>query len=299
MSVAEIAALIGRSSTFVNGRLDARMVAKRTRSETALAYIRTHPSYAEKLYKWKVKDPGAVTEAKLLLMTMIITEGCIRRNEVHFTNTQEILHDMFRRAVRDAYGDVRVGRSNRNSRFSGKLLTDDIAPHIQGKVFSKACLSQILSSQALCAKVARIITDTEGSMIISAKKAPRNYTVESRIVLASTNPAFRLQIQAILMALGIESHMNRLGVHVMKKEHIKRFIESVGFTPGLRVIRKRAGLSVWYGHDKSVMAKAFLYISDRQDRAWGNPKRCLFADCTSREQTIERLMSIYRQVSGG
>ncbi len=299
MSMNEIAELVGRSPTFVRKRLMKAGSKLRTRGEGTRAYIGRHPEYAEKLYKWKVNDPGVISDAKLLLMTMIITEGCVCKSAIHFTNTQDLLHLMFRQCVKEAYGDIWIGRNRLNSRFHGKLVINDIAPHIRGKAFSQPCLDRILTSKELCAKTTRIIADTEGSMIISVRKAPRNFTVEFRVVLASSNAAFRSQIQAILAALGIESRTNRIGVHIMKKEHIKTFIDVVGFTPGLKVIRKKAGLAVWYGREKSIMTKVFLYVSDFQDKAWGNPRRFLFADCTSREQTIERLMSIYRQVSGG
>jgi hypothetical protein len=299
MSLSEIAAMVGRTQTFVRKRLLKGGTRLRSKSEGRDVHWQRHPEYVDKLYKWKVKDPGVITEAKLLLMTMIITEGCICRSSIHFTNAQELLHARFRELVHEAYGDIRVGRNNLNSRFSSVLITKDIAPHVRGKVFSQACLDLIISSRDLCAKVARIIADTEGSMIISVRRAPNNYTVEFRVVLACTNPGFSAQIKTLLESLGIESRINRVGVHILKKECFKRFVEVVGFTPGLKVIRKKAGLSVWYGCDKSTMTRVFRWISDEQDKAWGNPKRFLFANCKTREQTVERLMSIYRQVSGG
>jgi len=299
MSINEIAARIGRSRTFVTKRLLRAGVAPRSRQEGKAAYIQRHPEYAAKIYKWRVRNPGVITDAKILLMTAIITEGCICKSGIHFTNTQEQLHGMFRHLVLEAYGDIHIGRNGLNSRFSSIAVREDMAPHIQGKVFSQACLDRILSSRELCAKIMRIIADTEGSMIISIRKAPRNFTVEFRVVLASTNRMFSTQIKAILNALGMDSNINRVGVHIMKKDHIKKFVEIVGFTPGLKVIRKKAGVGVWYGCDKSIMTRVFLHISDYQDEAWGNPIRFLFANCQTREATLERLMSIYRQVSGG
>jgi len=299
MSLNEIAAQVGRSQTYVRKRLLKQGISLRTRGQGSRAYRERHPEYMNRLYKWKVNDPGVVTQARLLMMTLIITEGCLSKHTVQFTNTQEQLHQRFRDAARDAYGEITLGRNGLNSRISSSLVLRDLEPHIRGKVFSEQCLRLITASNELCVKVCRIIADTEGSMIISVRRAPRNFTVEFRVVLASTNQAFSRQIQTMLASLGMQSNINRVGVHIMRKEHIKAFVQMVGFTPGLKVIRKKAGYGVWYGHDKSIMTKVFLWISDRQDDARGNPKKFVFADCKTREQTVERLMSIYRQVCGG
>jgi len=271
----------------------------RTRWEGTEIFYRRHPEHYDRLIKWKVRDFGHITDAKLLLMAMIITEGCICRHTIHFTNTQEMLHERFKQLIHEAYGDVRVGRNGLNSRISSTQIIKELSPHIAGKVFAGSILSRILSSHNLAIRVAKIIADTEGSMIISIRRAPRNYTVEFRVVLACTNSAFSVQIKAILGSLGIESRINRVGVHILSHDNIKRFVELVGFTPGIKVVRKKAGVAVWYGHDKNTMSRIFLRVSEEQKRVWGNPARGLFASCKTREKTVERLMSLYREANVG
>lgn len=299
LSINEIAERAGRSFEFVRKRLLKEGAKLRSKEEGTALYRQRHPEYWDKVLKWKVKDAGVVTEAKLLLMCMIITEGCISRHTIQFANTQEILHERFRDLVQEAYGEVKLGRNGLNSRICSKNITDELAPQLEGKVFSKPVMEHIMSSQHLAKKIGRIIADTEGSMILSVRKAPRNYTVEHRIVLASTNPPFSEQVSIVLRSMGIGSRINRVGVQIMRAEDVTRFIKVVGFTPGLHVIRKKAGYGIWYGKDKSVISQVFLRVSQEQKRSWGRRGAGVFADCKTREETVERLMSIYQQVSGG
>src|SRR5260370_29232503 len=115
------------------------------------------------------------------------------------------------------------------------------------KFLPEPIIEYLLKSKPAASRMLRIIANTEGSMIASIRKTARNYTVESRIVLASTNNRFSDQISRLLTSLSIGSRSSADGVVVNRKEDIIRFIRAVGFSPGVRVVRKRAGMSSWYG----------------------------------------------------
>jgi hypothetical protein len=300
MSVSEIAAKVNRSKTYVRNRLLKRGVKLRTREEgSRISRERGHWHYVLPNETYRVRDYGVITDDKSLLLTLVITEGHRNRSCIAFTNTQEPLHEEFRRFVHSVYGDVHVGRTRIQSKVGRVEIAREVGELTPQKAFAAPVLEFIMRSPSLTSRVLRIIADTEGSMILSVKKAPRNLTVEHRVVLASYNPVFTEQIVTLLKSIGIHSTSSRVGAQVMQSEAIVQFIEKVGFSPGLRVIKRKAGHSIWFGCDKSVISKVFLRVNDEQRRVWGRRDRGFFADCRTREETVERLMSVYRQVSGG
>jgi hypothetical protein len=300
LSINEIAGRAGRSACFVRKRLLKLGVKMRTREEGTRLWRATHEIHlGEYKPKYRVSDFGRLTDPKVKLLTMVITEGHRVHSGVGFTNTQELLHAQFKDMVLAVYGNVYVRRVRIQSIVSSVEIAREVESFAPGKFFADSVFEYILHSAALSKQVLRIVADTEGSMILSARKAPHNYTVEHRVVLASSNPRFTEQLAMMLRFIGIGSSINRIGVQIMKAEDVARFIAEVGFTPGLRVIRKKAGYGIWFGKDKSVISQVCLRISQEQRRTWGKMSDGVFADCKTREETIERLMSIYRQVCSG
>ena len=298
MSISEVATSVNRSYSAVRKSLLTTGVSLRTKGEGTRMHIERHPEWARQFIKYHVGEPG-ITDDKILLLTMIITEGYVDRTSVGFTNVQHSLHKEFEKLFADVYGSVRVGKTGILSRVSSTEIAKDIASLMSEKSFNQQILEYLLSSKEVAVKALRIIADTEGSMIVSIKKAPRNYTVESRVVLASTNRGFRSQISALLASLGINSKWNADGVIVYGKADIGKFIQSVGFSPGVRVVRKKAGVSSWYGKEKYLLSKLSLRIFAEQERAKGSGMRGCFAGCRTREDTMGMLTSWYEEISGG
>lgn len=299
MSISEIARSIARSYSFTRNRLLERGTTLREKSVGTRLYIDRHPSWADKFVKYRVAKYGKITNQKILLLTMIVTEGYFDRRSFGFTNSQPELHAAFKRMVTDAYGDVRIGRNGLLSRVSSTEIARDIKQLLPNKTFGDPILDRLSLSDKLTARVLRIIADTEGSMIISPKRAPRNYTVESRVVLASTNRKFSKQIWSLLASLRINSNMSVVGVQIMRKDDIRRFIDLVGFTRGIRVVRKHGTQSSWYHFDKHGLSRLFLRICGEQRRARKSGSRGCFADCRTREQTMSKLTRWYREENGG
>jgi len=183
--------------------------------------------------------------------------------------------------------------------MSSTEIARDMSNVMSGKSFNDSIFRSLLKSQQTAARVLRIVANTEGSMIVSIKKAPRNYTLELRIVLASTNVRFRNQISALLTMFSIGSRSSADGVIVNRKEDIKRFIRAVGFSPGVRVVRKRAGLSFWYGKDKYILTKLSLRVYAEQEKARASGARGCFVSCKTRADVMAKLTNWYDEISGG
>jgi hypothetical protein len=299
MSIDEIATLAGRSYTFVRFKLKESGVILRTKAEGTRFFIARHPEWSRQFVKYKVNIESPLTEEKAQLLAMVVTEGYTDSTSFGFTNKQIQLRDDFGTLVKDVYGEVNIGRNGITSRISNVDIARDLSLMLPKKTFRDDVLQFVLSSPRTLIKVMRIIADTEGAMIISIRRAKHNFTVESRIVLASSNLKFSRQIGILLASLGIGSHISKVGVTINKKSQIARFIELIGFSPGIRVVRKKAGQSTWYGFEKSGLQELFSRISEKQKHARSLGLRGSFADCSTREQTLRRLMSWYAEVNGG
>lgn len=249
--------------------------------------------------KYKVMGGGPMTDEKASLLTMIVTEGYTDASSFGFTNTQELLHANFSGLVEKVYGNVNIGRNKLTSRVSSIAIAKDLSNLLPDKTFRDDVLDFILSSQSTLRNVLRIVADTQGSLLVSIKRASKNFTVECRIVLASSNPAFSSQIGIMLSALRIGNNVTKYGVVIGKKSEISRFIGTVGFSQGVKVVRKKAGESLWFGCEKATLQRLFFRISKEQERARDSGFRGAFADCLTREQTLRRLKTWYAEVSGG
>ncbi|MDA4120530.1 MAG: helix-turn-helix domain-containing protein [Thaumarchaeota archaeon] len=299
MSIDEIATKAGRSYTFVRTRLIESGVVLRTKADGTRAYVAHHPEWSKQFVKYEVTDGGRLFEEKALLLAMVVTEGYTDATSFGFTNTQEMLHADFGKLVDEVYGHVRIGRNGITSRVSSIAIAQDLSRLLPAKAFSNDVLRFIIGSPTTLVKVLRIIANTEGAMIIAIKRAKHNFTVESRIVLASSNLGFTKQIGILLASLGVECRISKVGVVINKKSQIAHFIEMVGFSPGVRVVRKKAGESIWYGFEKRGLQKLFLRISEEQEHARASGLRGCFADCSTKELTKQRLQNWYAEVNGG
>ena len=299
MSISEIASSIGRSYTFTRSRLVASGVVLRSKEEGTRLFISTHPSWSAQFIKYHVQTCPEVTVEKALLLCMVLTEGYTDSTSFGFTNTQGILHDRFRNLVKDAYGDVPIGMNRITSRVSSVEISRDLTSMLPGKAFSDEVLRFIVNSRLTTVQILRIIADTEGAFLISIKRAKRNFTVESRIVLASSNPQFTRQIAHLLDALGIQYRASKSGVSIYKSSQIAAFTDAVGFSPGVKVIRKKAGVSTWYGCEKVGLQRLFFRIMEEQRQARRSGRRGAFADCTTKEQTVRRLKGWFAELNGG
>ncbi len=299
MSIKEVARSTHRSYFFTREKLLAARTALRSKKVGTHLYMQRHPEWKRQFVKYEVKESGVITHEKILLLTMIITEGYLDRRSFGFTNVSELLKTRFEKAVRDVYGSVHIGKNGLLSRVSSTEISTDIASFIHAKTFGNEILRRILHSKQLTTRVLRIVADTEGSILISPKRAPRNWTVEFRKVLSSTNIAFSKQIAELLRNIEIYSTITKIGVLLLRKRDIRRFVERVGFSPGVRVVRRKGSKSLWYGHEKMGLAKLFLKICEDQEIAKKFAHGGSFADCKTRRQTVSRLATWYFEVNGG
>ncbi len=297
-SLYEIAEDVGKSYTFARNRVIGSGTRLRSKSEAMKLLIDRRPEWSNQFVKYHVQNPQEMTDDKIALLTMILTEGYFDRTSFGFTNSQDDIHARFARLVKTVYGEVSIGRNRILSRVSSTEIAKDLAINLPGKTFSEHIFRRITSSEKLSAEVLRIIADTEGSMIISLRKAPRNFTVEARIVLASSNLQFSQQIKEILRRLGIDSRETGEGVIIGRKVDMIRFIQSSGFSEGVRVVRKKAGSSNWYGLDKATLAKLYVRIVGEQKEARTKGERGCFESCKTREELVKILLRWYGEEGG-
>jgi len=295
----EIASQVGRSYCYVRNRLLESGIALRTKADGTRLYISNHPEWSRQFVKYDVADNSSMSEEKAQLLAMVLTEGYMDATSFGFTNTQDLLHAEFCRLVVGVYGSVRIGRNKMTSRVSSTAIAHDLSRLLPEKTFSDDTLRFVLASSSTLLKVLRIIANTEGAMTISIKKAKHNFTVESRVVLASSNLKFTKQIGVLLTSLGIEYLISRSGITIDKKSQIARFVQLVGFSPGVMVVRKKAGQSLWYGVQKVGLQRLFFRIADEQAQARAAGLRGCFADCLTKEQTLTRLRNWYVEENGG
>lgn len=299
MSIKEVVGTIRKSYTYTRRRLLDEGVHLRSKATGTGVYLSRHPEWSQQFIKYKVKEPTLLSDDKALLLTLVVTEGYTDLTSFGFTNTQEFLHNRFRELALAVYGKALVGRNKITSRISSTEMAHNISSLIPGKAFNESVLQAILASSNLTANVLRIVADTEGSMLISVKRAPRNYTVECRVVLSSFNLPFTTQLMILLSSLGIQSKPTELGAIICKKADIFRFISTVGFSPQAKVVRRKGNVSVWFGFRKAGLARLFQRLSMEQAIAKSSGRRGCFADCTSRSQTVLRLKTWYAESNGG
>ncbi len=271
----------------------------RSRAEGTRLYISKHPEWSAQFVKYHVQENEVLTEDSVLLLAMVLTEGYTDSTSFGFSNTQEILHEEFREFVNRVYGDVHIGRNGITSRVSSAEIAKDLASLMPHKAFREDVVRFILDSPSTMVRVMRVIASTEGAFLISVRRAKRNFTTESRVVLASSNPRFTRQIGLFLHALGIEHRVSMVGAIISKKSHIAKFCETVGFSSGIKVVREKAGSSLWYGCEKATLQRLFFRVAVEQKAAKAGGFGGAFADCATREQIIRRLKSWYAELNGG
>ena len=299
MSISEIALYAKKSYAATSKALLSSGLTLRSKEEGTRLYIKRHPEWSSRFVKYHIDKSAAVTDDKIALLAMIITEGYVDRTSVGFTNSQESLHSEFKKLMSDVYGSVRVGKSGILSRVSSTEIAEDMRGMMSGKSFNDSIFRSLLKSEQIAARVLRIVANTEGSMLVSIKRAPRNYTVEPRLVLANTNVRFGKQISTLLAIFSIDSRLSGDGVIVNRKEDVRRFIRAIGFSPGVQVVRKKAGLSSWYGKEKYLLSKLTLRVYAEQEKARASGVRGCFVSCKTRADVMAKLTKWYDEISGG
>jgi len=298
MSISEIAASVNKSYAAVRKRLLASGVTLRSKEEAARTHIEKHPEWSKQFIKYHVDKTAELTDDKIVLLTMVITEGYVDRTSVGFTNTQDSLHTQFERLLTKVYVTVRVGRSGNLSRVSSIEIADDLSSMMPRKTFNEPIFGRLIKSTQVAAKILRTIADTEGSMIVSIRKAPRNYTVESRVVLASTNPGFSNQISALLATLRIHSRSNADGVIIHRKYDIGRFTRIVGFSPGVRSQKESGSVYlVWKGEILPIkIVSQSVRRAMESEEVWRERMLCRLQD---QRDVVIMLTNWYEKTKGG
>lgn len=298
-SINEIVSKIHRSYCFVRNHLLKNGTLLRTKADGARLYLERHPEWKEQFIKYRISNPNELTEDKIRLLAMLITEGYMTERDFGFTNTQTILKNQFKALVKANYGKVNVYESGNLVRISSKNIAKNLQSDCPNKAFSTRAFRRLIGSHELTRSVLRIFADTEGAIILSPKKARRNYTLGAAIVLASRNVLLSKQMKSLFSKLDIRARMSPNGLAIVDKNSRRRFAALIGFSSGLKVIRKKAGHAVWYGHDKATLTKVALHVQDEQDKARRLGFRGCFANCQTKQDVLNKLKSSYNQIQGG
>ena len=300
-SISELRAASGYSYTRMRNMLLKSGVKLRTKKEAAKSMINRHPEWKNQFLKYTLtQESRLLSDAKTKLLFLIFTEGCIHKSKVQFTNNEGILRDSFSVLMRQVYG-VETKTTNRNVAYVSSVeIARDLAAYNMKTLIPEEIMCKLLQSQKLTSDVLRIFADTEGSVIISVRKGPRNYTVaDRRVVIACTNENVKLQLVKLLKPLGIIGHVNQVGVLVMDENSLRKFDQQVGFSSGVKVVRKKAGYGLWYNYEKASLLKLLIRIYNEQ-KTKGNRGLHLgvFRNCKTKDEVIEILRSWYNERRG-
>lgn len=295
-SIDEIASKVYRSYCFVRNHLLKNGTLLRTKADGTRLYLKRHPEWKEQFIKYRISNPNELVEDKVRLLAMLITEGYVTERDFGFTNTQTMLKNQFKALVKTTYGKVNVYERGNLVRVSSKNLAMDLRSDFPRKAFSTRIFRKLLASYDLTRSILRIFADTEGAIILSPKKAKNNYTLSVAVVLASTNVILCKQMQSLFSKLSIRARMSPNGLVIVDKKSIRCFTTLVGFSPGLKVVRKKAGYGVWYGYDKATLTKVALHVQDEQDRARKLGIGGYFANCQRKYDVLDKLKSVYNQI---
>lgn len=300
-SIAELAQLSGITYTPVRNMLLKNGVKLRTKEEAAKSMINRHPEWKNQFLKYKLNpESRLLSESKIKLLFFVFTEGCIHKHKVQFTNNEPILRNSFSLLMKEVYGVDTMTTNGNVAYISSREIAKDLSAYNIKNAIPERIMFELLKSQELTREVLRIFADTEGAIIISVRKAPRNCTVgDRRVVLACTNDNVKAQLVQLLASIGIIGHVGQVGVLVMDESSLREFDKQVGFSAGIKVIRKKAGYGLWYHYEKALLLKLALRVYEEQ-RTKGNRGAHLgvFMNCTDKEQVIKILNSWYNEEGG-
>jgi len=273
----------------------------RTRSEALKNLTTRHPEWKDKFLKYKVPDKSRLlSPQKIKLLFLIFTEGCVCKNKIQFTNNHAVLRDYFSMLMREVYDVDTKTDGNVAYIFSREIAKDFQSCGIK-KIIPDKIMHELLKSPSLTKEVLRLFADTEGAVLISIRKAPQNYTVaDRRIVIACTNEIVKAQLITLLESLGIKAHLGKDGIFITYEHLLRIFALQVGFSSGIKVVRKRAGHGIWYGYEKATLLRLVARIYDEQikrGRGYGEHEG-VFRNCKKADDVMKTLRVWYNESRG-
>jgi len=297
-SIAEIAQALALTYTPIRNALIKSGVKLRTKKEAAKIMINRHPEWRNQFLKYRLNAKSReLSDSKIKLLFLILTEGCIHKGKVQFTNNEPLLRNYFSTQMKEVYGISTKKTSEIVEYINSREIAEDLMAYNIKTSIPAEIMNALLKSPKLTREVLRIFADTEGAVIISVRKAPRNFTVaDRRVVLACTNQKVKYQLVELLSSIRIVGHVGSVGVSILDQNSLRGFERHVGFSPGVRVVRKKAGHGLWYHFEKASLLKLIIRIYDEQ-KIRGNRGAHLgvFMNCRTKEQVIKMLNSWYTE----
>lgn len=300
-SINELAKIMGCSYSHMRNILLENGVTLRTRKEGLINMISRHPEWRKQFLKYTVPPKSRqLSNSKIKLLFLLFTEGCIWKNKVQFTNNQAILRDLFSTLMKEVY-NVNTKTHDNVTYIHSIEIADDLRTYDIKKAIPEEVMCKLLQSPQLMKEVLRIFADTEGSVIICVRKAPRNYTVgDRRIVIACTNTIVKSQLITLLKSLRITAHLRKYGVLITDERSLREFAQQVGFSPRIKVIRKKAGHGIWYMYEKATLLRLLVRTYDEQiKRGRGGRHLGVFRNCKNKKEVMKILHSWYNELKGG
>jgi len=299
--IGEIGSLRGYSYTGMRKLLLRNGARFRNKQEAYKVMLSRRPEWKRQFLRYTVSDESRkLSISKIKLLFFVFTEGCIYKSKIQFTNNEGVLHRDFSKLMKEVYNADTKTRGKVTYVFSTEIA-DDLRAYSLKRKIPENVLDKLLESPQLTRDILRIFADTEGSVTISVRRAPRNYTVvDRRVVISCTNPIVRSQLIVLLNSLGIEAGDRKDTIQIMEESSLREFALQVSFSPGVRVVRKKAGHGVWYMHEKSTLLRLLIRVYDEQ-KAKGRRGRHegVFRTCTKKEDVMCILNSWYDELKGG
>jgi hypothetical protein len=300
-SISELCKASDCSYTHMRNMLLKSGVKFRNKQEAAKSMITRHSEWKNNFIKYIVSQQSSqLSDSKIKLLFFVFTEGCIHKSKIQFTNNQVILRDSFSILMKQVYG-VKTKTTNRIVAYVNSMeIAKDLAAYNVKASIPQEIMSKLIQSKELTRQVLRIFVDTEGSVIISVRKPARNYTVaDRRVVIACTNEKIKLQLVNLLASIEIIGHVGKVGVLITDQISLREFDKQVGFSSGVKVVRKKAGYGLWYNYEKALLLKLLIRIYDEQKIKGNRGKHIgVFMNCKVKEEVIEILNSWYNQQRG-
>lgn len=300
-SINELAKIMGCSYTRMRNILLKNGVTLRTRKEAFINMVSRHPEWRKQFLKYAIPpESRQLSSSKIKLLFLLYTEGCIWKNKVQFTNNQAILRDLFSTLMKEVY-NVNTKTYENVTYIHSIEIANDLRTYNIKEAIPKEVMCKLLQSPQWTKEVLRIFADTEGSVIISIRKAPRNYTVgDRRIVIACTNAIVKSQLITLLKSLRITGRRGKDGVLITNEHSLREFAQQISFSPRIKVIRKKAGHGVWYTYEKATLVRLLIRIYDEQiKKGRGGRHLGVFRNCKNKKEVMKVLNSWYNELKGG
>ena len=300
-SINELREAVGCSYSRMRNMLLRSGARLRTRKEAFRSMISRHPEWKKQLLKYIISpESRQLSDLKIKLLLLLFTEGCIWKSKVQFTNNEAILRDFFSMLMKEIY-NVNAKTNDNVTYINSIEVANDLRTYNIKEAIPEEVMWKLLKSPQLTREVLRIFADTEGSVTISVRKAPRNYTVtDRRIAIACTNTTVKSQLVTLLKSLRITARLGKDGVLISNEHSLREFAQQVGFSSGIKVIRKKSGYGIWYKCEKAAVLRLLICTYDEQ-KTKGRHGRHLgvFRNCKKKKQVIKILHSWYDELKGG